>query len=320
MAQLGQSTTGFVGGTTTTVSKLFESGVTESSDNSKFGGLVFEGPGLLQRTVLWNSGGLVISKAVGERPYGATLIQQRLKAHATATSVGRIRFPSRGGQALLSGWVSGKGNDRFFISSSHGFPPDGSVTRGYVTFAALWDGEEPYPGDDIVILEVDLVDSLAAAEILVWKFKAADHNNVPAPLSFARKLQGRDEVFGAGYCVVPTQEKLTEYFNSLADPVKAKAYLPDVGAATLAYHPNHKVVAPGPVVAADTRRNLSMFGVQASMYHGMSGGPIILLDAAAAVLGVTGQVIGNTETIQMNCNTVLDLHDGAVHPFLSIYM
>jgi len=318
MAQLVQST-GFVGGTTTSMGKG-ESGVTEISDNSKFGGLVFEGPGLLQRSVLCNSGGFVISKAVGDRPYGAVLVQQRQKAHVATASVGRIKFTSRGGQALLSGWVSGRGNDRFFISSSHGYPPDGSVTQAYVTFAALWDGEEPYPGDDIVILGVDLVDSLAAAEILIWKFRACDHNHVPVPLSFARKLQMHDEVFGAGYCVVPTQEKLTEYFNALEDPVKTKAYLPDVGAATLAYHPNHKVAAPGPVVAADTRHNLSMFGVQASMYHGMSGGPIILLDAAAAVLGVSGQVIGNTEIIKMNCNTILDLHDGALHPFLSIYM
>jgi hypothetical protein len=83
-------------------------------------------------------------------------------------------------------------------------------------------------------------------------------------------------------------KRLTAYFEAITDPVKAHAFLPDVSAAFLAYHPNHKIISPGVVVAADTRHGLGMFGVQRSMYHGMSGGPVILL-SGAAVLGVSGQ-------------------------------
>jgi hypothetical protein len=297
-----------------------QQGPSESCDVGRFGGLAFEQTtGTLMRTVRWTPSNIVITGYVGGRPYASALVAKRKQAHVATISVGRIKFASTLSVALLSGWISANGNDRFFISSSHGFPVDGSVSTGTVCFSDLWEGESTFAGDDIHLFTVSFHSALSAAEILVWKFEAADLPQLPPPLSFAAKLKVNDPVFAAGYCVVPTQDKLTEYFNAINDPVKAHAFQPDVSAAFLAYHPNHKIISPGPVVAAGNKRGLEMFAVQGSMYHGMSGGPVIPLIGAAA-LGVSGQVIGNTETLTMNANTVLDITSDPVYSFLRNYM
>jgi hypothetical protein len=75
------------------------------------------------RTVRWTPSNIVITEYVGGRPYASALVAQRQQAHAAASSVGRIKFVSSLGVALLSGWISANGNDRFFISSSHGYVP-----------------------------------------------------------------------------------------------------------------------------------------------------------------------------------------------------
>jgi len=122
-----------------------------------------------------------------------------------------------------------------------------------------------------------------------------------------------------GYCCVPTQDRLNHYFDAMLDPVKAKATRPDVATAVSIYHPNNKIASPGFAVATDVRQGFVMWGVQNSMYHGMSGGPVMRL-SAGGTLTVSGQVIENTETILMNCNTVLDITAEPVVSFLRQYM
>jgi hypothetical protein len=99
-----------------------QQGPSESCDVGKFGGLAFEqSTGVLMRTVRWTPTNIVMTKYVGERPYAAALVAQRQQVHTVASSVGRIKFVSGVGVALLSGWISGNGHTRYFIFSSHGY-------------------------------------------------------------------------------------------------------------------------------------------------------------------------------------------------------
>jgi len=286
----------------------------EIADDTKFGGLAFDDKGVWMRTARWTDRGIAIPQSMNSFPYAAQLVAHHAAVHVAGSSVGRIKFI--GVDALLSGWISAVGQDRFFISSTHNLPSYGTLTEALVCFDSVWEGEQTLVAQ---VFKVSFQDQLGTADLAVWKFNVADVAALPTPLTFGVTMQVNNPIVAIGFCCVPTQDKLDNYYDVMTDPAKAKATRPDVATAIAIYHPNQKVVSPGVAIVRDVRKGYAMWGVRNSMYHGMSGGPIISV-AAGGTLAVSGQVIGNTETIMMNCNTVLDITVEPVLSFLRQYM
>lgn len=297
-----------------------EKTLSEASDDVKFGGVVFEPQGFFMRTVEFiDPPNLNIPASVRNRNYMACALHHRVAIGGVGRSVGRISFLSKKGAALLSGWISQSGNNHYFISSSHGYVHDNTVTNAIVCFALRWEGEAPAPNEPPTVFTVQFESYLAAADLLVWKFSANDTANLPPPLSFSRPPVVNDYAVAAGYCLTPTVEKLLEYYNALNDPIKAHAPPPDLDAAMQIFHPHSKVAAPGKITIEQDFGGFTLLAFEASLYHGMSGGPVILVDQQN-VLGVCAQVIGNTHTLTLNSNTCLNITKGPTHAYLQQYM
>jgi len=246
-------------------------------------------------------------------------LQHRHLLAATASSVGRISFTNKTGQHLLSGWVGQTGNNNFFISSSHGYVHDLPPPQGVVSFELYWDGDPPIQGEPPRVFFVTVERFLPATEQLVWKFDLQDAPHLPPPLTFSRAPIVGDYVVVFGFAIPPTQEKLAEYWSQIADPLIRLTTVPDVIIADAIYHPNQKIAAVGEISAAAPVSGNTLLAVRASMYHGMSGGPVVLVDANG-VLGVCAEVIGNTHTSTLNSNTCLDVVQGPANVFLRNFM
>jgi N-acetylmuramoyl-L-alanine amidase len=95
-----------------------------------------------------------------------------------------------------------------------------------------------------------------------------------------------------GYSLIPSTEVVLEYFNRLSPQVKSKTpQAPDSVVASAALIPNNKSAAPGPITKVNADGDIRKLSVQASLYHGMSGGPVIIIDPTHGVVGVSGLCI-----------------------------
>jgi len=298
-----------------------EKTLSEASDDVKFGGIVFESEGFSMRTLpfLDPPPNLHIPALIRNRPYMAGTVLHRVALGTLGRSVGRVTFQTDNtAKAYLSGWVSQSGDDRYFISSSHNYNRDYATTPAVVSFALMWDGETPAPDEPPPVFYVQFEGLDTAAELLVWKFAAKDIPFLPPPLGFSRQPVVHDHTVSAGYCVHPTLDKLMEYYEALPLTIRKFATRPSVESAVKIFHPNSKVASPGEITQLGDVSGYTVLAVQASLYHGMSGGPVFLIDQQR-VLGVCAQV-GNTHTLSFNANTLLDITRGPAHAFLATYM
>lgn len=129
------------GGGNSTVFADKDPSLSEQYDAVKFGGVVVEEAGYNKYTLLFReTGDLTIPFHIRNRPFVAAAAQHRLALGVLGRSVGRITYCSSISRPLLSGWISGIGNARYFISSTHGFIADHSVTSASVCFDTIWEG------------------------------------------------------------------------------------------------------------------------------------------------------------------------------------
>jgi len=244
--------------------KVSSTPMSEIADSGLFGGLCFEDSGALLRNVCWRENSKWhIPAVLADRSHYAPLIAQATPLGVLAASAGRIAY----GSSIGSGWISGAGPTRFFISTSHGFPLDFAVMKGLVSFTAHWDGQKEL-SDPPTTFEVSWVTMNLDANVIVWKFKDEDIMHLPKPLSFGSKLEVHDKVAAVGYSLIPTEETILDYFNRLPVELKSKAAAPTAAAATSVLFPNCKTTAPGPITKLIADGDYRKLGARASLYHG----------------------------------------------------
>jgi len=95
--------------------------------------------------------------------------------------------------------------------------------------------------------------------------------------------------------------------------------IPDVNIANEVLHPNTKVASVGFIKQPNHTdpQGIFAFEINATLYHGMSGGPAVLIKNNT--IGIAGQVVGFIATENKNGNTLLNLHHPEVLAFLAPY-
>jgi hypothetical protein len=135
-----------------------------------------------------------------------------------------------------------------------------------------------------------------------------------------------------GYAAPLQMDLIRQYYKDNPSGV-AGLLPPDLNSATRALHPNMKSAAPGVITAVDDdATNATYFRVDASMYHGMFGGPVFEGNKGVSALSmyihtqtillshillVIGASYNNTN---VNANTIIDVTSKGVRTVLGKYM
>jgi len=187
---------------------------------------------------------------------------------------------------------------------------------GRVSFLEMWPGS---PNTTEGVFEVDYLTHDAQMECSIWKFKNEDRSSLPPPLLLAPgAFSIGDFLVGVGYCGSFDMEALRSYKKAITDPAIMSLPEPTMDDALILFPPNHKIAAPGILhgIRGQAPGRVS-FSIKASMYHGMSGGPVLLIrdDGYAGVVGI----IKGKEHSQENANFCIAL-TGALETFMHKFL
>jgi len=290
-----------------------------TSDSSVFGGICYQG-GMAEETFPWvQDGSFVVPHPARSRAYVAPLVADELALGRLAYGVGRLLVNNY----LSSGWIASGTTRKYFISTTRNLDSVPSLPPGIVTFTSYWNGNIPSTPSGVrstTFFEVDFVAFHPTAQLSVWRFRTEDEPFLPPaiPLS-ARSFAVGDGAVLFGYCGFPEMTKLTKYFLDLPDHVKGGALPPTLETACIILQPNAKIASPGKVVATVAADPAGVLGfrIEATSYHGMSGGPCILAttENGQRHLGVAGAVVGAILSEHTLGNTVANL----LHPIVTTF-
>jgi len=292
-------------------------------DGAHLGGLVFDN-GFLQVGVPWRGESKVFAIPLDLKncPYLQPLVDHKAQLGRLAGSVGRMVYSPVGGgfPVYLSGWVSSKDGHWYFITAANGFPTSGAAI-GQVSFLSRWDG---HATDELgEVFTVDFHRVQCDVNLLVWKFREQDIQNLPPPLKLpTRSLLVDDNVAFVGYSVLPDPETIEEQWNALPTKMKQAFCKPDNKAAFYALQADNKIASPGPVEEISSEEGLGfLVSVRATAYEGMAGAPVFRLSVdSKKVPELTGIVGFDWKLSNFNSNTVVDLHHPKINKILVQFM
>lgn len=264
-------------------------------DNTRFGGICFDSVGFAKPTIRFGMDNekqeqLFFDEAESvSKDYMKPLITQATAYTQACLSVGRIKVEN----ALMSGFVvEGIKHKKLFISSTHA----PAISTGIISFLSWWNGRT-----QISTLKANLVDRIVSLDLSVWSFE--DESKVPNPLPIAVYApQISDFLVSVGYCGSISVTRIEDLRKALPEDIRKKtAAFKDESEVEHYLHPHHKAASPGFVTQIAAAKDV--IAVDASMYHGMSGGPAVLIHKNQPIF--VGIVVGATEgTENLNCNTL----------------